>query len=125
MDRDARRQAIATGGIRKRVFKVLRTAVVSGSIALFSPAAAAIHLIVTIALDKRTDRRIKDALISDLEHELRVIQEKIRDADSSGDKKAKYQLMRLESKLEKEIARIKTNNKNVEPLNYKELRKKK
>lgn len=125
MDRQARMQAIATGGMHKRLFKVLRTVVTTGAIAYFSPIAAAIHLVVTVALNERTEKRLKDALITDLEHELRVVQEKVRDADSNGDKKAKYQLMRLESKLEKEIMRIKTGNKNIEPMNYKELRKKK
>ena len=39
-----------------------------------------------------------------------MVREKIDDAKSDNDRKAKYQLMRMESQLENEISRIKYNS---------------
>ena len=47
--------------------------------------------------------------IGELEEELKITREKIEDARSSGDQKAKYELMRLESKIEQEIVRLRNN----------------
>ena len=47
--------------------------------------------------------------IGELEEELKITREKIEDARSSGDQKAKYELMRLESKIEQEIIRLRNN----------------
>ena len=40
---------------------------------------------------------------------MKITREKIEDARSSGDQKAKYELMRLESKIEQEIIRLRNN----------------
>lgn len=55
----------------------------------------------------KDDDSVKRRCISELETELKMTREKINDAKHDGDKKAKYQLMRLESKIEQEIQRIK------------------
>ena len=44
-----------------------------------------------------------------LEEELEVVKEKIEDAKRKDDNKAKYDLMRIEHKLENDLARIKYN----------------
>lgn len=54
------------------------------------------------------DEDTKRAILHDLEEELKIVREKIDDAKSDGDKQAKYKLMRLESKIEHEIAKIRT-----------------
>jgi hypothetical protein len=41
---------------------------------------------------------------------LTLVREKIKDADSKGDNKEKYALMRIEHKLQTEVARIKFRN---------------
>lgn len=51
--------------------------------------------------------RAKERVIQELELELKMCREKIEDARSDGNRKAKYQLMRLEAQIEKEITRIK------------------
>jgi hypothetical protein len=51
----------------------------------------------------------KKALTNELELELRIVREKIDDAKAAGDNKAKYELMRVENKIQKEIFRIKYN----------------
>ena len=43
----------------------------------------------------------------DLETELKITREKIEDAKGENNKEQKYQLMRIEAQLEKEIFRIK------------------
>ena len=53
----------------------------------------------------------RDQVTRELETELKLVREKIEDAKSDNNRKAKYQLMRMESKLEDEIARIKYNSK--------------
>lgn len=51
--------------------------------------------------------RTKKILINELELELKICREKIEDARSCGDKKARYQLMRIENSIEQEIGRLK------------------
>ena len=48
-------------------------------------------------------------VLQELELELKITREKIEDARSAGDQKAKYQLIRIENTLEKEIYRIRYN----------------
>jgi hypothetical protein len=49
----------------------------------------------------------RNRVIQELELELRMTREKIEDARGAGDREKKYQLMRLENKIEQEIARVK------------------
>lgn len=61
-------------------------------------------------LGKGNDDRHDDSkrqVLNELDLELKICREKIDDAKSKGDNKAKYDLMRLENKIEKEIFRIK------------------
>ena len=70
------------------------------------PALAIVGFLVMRA--KRDDnKRTRDAIVRELETELKLTREKIEDARRKDDDKAKYELMRLESKLEDEIANIK------------------
>lgn len=49
----------------------------------------------------------RNRVIQELELELKMTREKIDDAKAAGDKKSKYQLMRVENKIVNEISRIK------------------
>ena len=62
---------------------------------------------VAIAIDKKIDEKYRRQILNDLELELKMVREKIDDAKSDGNKEAKYELMRIENKLEKDIDRIK------------------
>ena len=42
----------------------------------------------------------------ELKNELEIVEEKLRDAESSGDRKAKYNLIRIRQKMKSEIERI-------------------
>ena len=46
-------------------------------------------------------------VLNELDLELKITREKIDDAKSRGDTKAKYDLMRIENRIEREIFRIK------------------
>ena len=61
-----------------------------------------------VALEKiRAEEREKKRILLELETELKIVKEKIEDAKGDNVKEQKYQLMRIQSNLEKEIMRIK------------------
>jgi hypothetical protein len=66
-----------------------------------------IGLLGARALSKSTEVREKRRIMLDLETELKITREKIEDAKGDNAKEQKYQLMRIEAQLEKEIFRIK------------------
>jgi SOS response regulatory protein OraA/RecX len=128
---DAKREKIITGKTTVklgRILKSLITAIAAGKIvkalpkqtllkipftkvALKAPllgvAATVISLLVSFALSKRTEEREKKRILMELETELRITKEKIEDAKGENAKEQKYQLMRIEAQLDKEIMRIK------------------
>ncbi len=65
-----------------------------------------IGLLVAHALSKRTKEREKKRIMLELQTELKIVKEKIEDAKGENKKQEKYELMRIESQLEKEILRI-------------------
>ena len=69
------------------------------------PALAVISFIVFQA--RRDEGKARDKVVRELEMELKLTREKIEDARRKDDDKAKYELMRLESKIEDNIAEIK------------------
>lgn len=99
--------------------RMLRNLVGSSIFALLIPGGipvkmvtAILSLLVKFAWDKRTDEKHKRIILNDLKFEQRIIQEKIRDAESRADIKAKYKLMRTENEIARAIDRIKFNIKN-------------
>lgn len=102
--------AIAGAGVGVGVAKVGGKVVVGGVKALASvvnPVLVAIGILAAIGIDKKINAKHRKAVLSDLEAELRIVTEKIEDAKSDGDKEAKYELMRIQNKLKKDIDRIK------------------
>jgi hypothetical protein len=59
------------------------------------------------ALDKRADERERKRVLTELETELKIVREKIEDAKGDNARQQKYELMRIEASLEKEVTRIK------------------
>lgn len=66
-----------------------------------------IGLMVVRALSKNTEEREKKRILLELETELKIVKEKIEDARGDNNKQQKYELMRIQANLEKEITRIK------------------
>lgn len=114
--RDAKREKILTGKNTVRVSGVLKNAIkilVAGTagVGLFGPiAGAAIGLIGALGargISKNVEDREKKRILLELETELKIVKEKVEDAKGENNKKQKYQLMRIQANLEKEITRIK------------------
>ena len=114
--RDLAREKMVEGRPQVKISKFIRNGILglasaSGAVALLGPATGAIIVAIGLLcrqnLKKNTEKREKKRLLLELETELKLTKEKIEDAKSENDKKKKYQLMRIEATLEKEITRIK------------------
>lgn len=114
--RDQKREKLITGKNTVKLGKCLKTLIkVAGSAAamkawqgpLLGTITTIIGLLVARALSKRTEEREKKRILLELETELKITKEKIEDAKGDNAKEQKYQLMRIEANLEKEIMRIK------------------
>ena len=112
--REMNREKIIEGKATIRVSKVLKAAialVIGGKIVKGHPLLGTIGVLIGLlgasALNKATAEREKKRILLELETELRITKEKIEDARGENAKEKKYQLMRIESELEKEIFRIK------------------
>jgi hypothetical protein len=68
-------------------------------------------IIVKTAMDKRADSKYKNLIFNDLKFEIQVVKEKLRDAETRGDIKAKYKLLRIENQLGRAMNRIQYNLK--------------
>lgn len=106
MDRDERRKRIIEGGFKVKLFKLIRNAATIGGLALIHPALAAITLLSSVAIDKTLDARVRRQILNEMEDELKMVNEKIEDSRGEGDRQKKYQLMRIRTKLERDIQRI-------------------
>lgn len=113
--RDAKREKLITGKNTVRLGKGLKTiigSVAAGGLAkaalgpVMGTAATIITLLGARALSKRTEEREKKRILLELETELKIVKEKIEDARGDNNKQQKYQLMRIQANLEKEITRI-------------------
>ena len=114
--RDAKREKILTGKNTVRVSGVLRNAIkilVAGTagVGLFGPIAGAVIGLIGVlgarGISKNVEDREKKRILLELETELKIVKEKVEDAKGENNKKQKYQLMRIQANLEKEITRIK------------------
>ena len=112
--RDQKREKLITGKNTIRLSKVLKTIIgiiVAGGLVKSHPIVGAAITIIGLlgarGLSKATEVREKRRIMLELETELKITREKIEDAKGENAKEKKYQLMRIESELEKEIFRIK------------------
>jgi len=102
------REIVITDSEFLKLKRFFRTCIVVPVIAgtIVSPAFGIVAFLVQCAR-KTKDEKMRSQIVLELETELKLTREKIEDAKSESDKKAKYELMRLESRLEEELARIK------------------
>lgn len=99
---------IIEGRCRVKLTRVIAKCLAYGALGVIThPAIAAIAFLGKMVHDSRIDHNERAKVIADLHRELAIAKEKIKDADSKGDNENKYKLMRIENKLEREIARIK------------------
>lgn len=111
-DDERRKKFMAKPGFRKHIFKTLKLALLYGS-----AAHCKLSLVPVVALirhfSKEKDARIWNELQRELDTEIKIAEEKINDANTNGDQKAKYELMRIKEKLEQEKDRVKLNSKYI------------
>ena len=103
-----RREEIINGKYRFKLIRIIGKCIVYGGIGIyFHPAIAAIAFLGKMAFDKHIDRKERSKIVQDLESELEICEEKIKDAEHKGDNENKYKLMRIRKSLQTETARIK------------------
>ena len=114
--RDLAREKIVEGRPAVKISRFIRNGIMAlagatGAATLLGPAAAAVVVAIGLYckknLTKKTEEREKKRILLELETNLKITREKIEDAKAENDRKKKYQLMRIEATLEKEITRIK------------------
>lgn len=86
--------------------KLIKIAVVTGAAYAINPAIAAIGAFTVLLLRNKARKNERRKILAELREEHELVEEKIKDAESKGDNKNKYQLMRLRNKLKTSIERI-------------------
>lgn len=107
MDENERKRRILEGSFRFKLYRIIRNGALIGTGAAVAPALTAIGIITHLLRNRKLDERARDKLIQEMESELRIVKEKVKDADNKGDDRKKYQLMRIENRLEEDLKRIK------------------
>lgn len=110
MDDNRRKEYMIKPGVRKKVFKALKLAIMHGVAWSINPLLN-IVLAITHKLSSVKDERIKNELVRELKAEIKVTEEKIEDAKANGDNQQKYKLMRIKEKLDAEVTRVGANAK--------------
>lgn len=111
-DENRRKKFMLKPGFRHRIFKFVRNALMLGVVSQFD--LAWIPMAGLLAhCSKLKDKRIRTELTRELENEIEICKAKIDDANAEGDKKSKYELMRIKDKLEAEKTRVKINSKYI------------
>lgn len=117
-DIDERKKIVMTTGLKGKLVKLLKWIKDVAIMGLAGYGAAhigftagtviaAISLVVYIVRNATLDANARALVKRELEDELKLVKEKIEDAKGDENKQTKYELMRIESKLEREIARVK------------------
>jgi len=89
-----------------RINRELKRLLFSLGIGALNPALGVINWVVSVVIDRRTDKRDRDILVEQIKDELEIVDEKIQVAERNGDDKAKIDLIRIRQRLQKEYARI-------------------
>lgn len=95
------------GAIPKQFIPLIPFTKIGFKVPLIKVAVTIIGIVTARALSKKTEATEKKRIMYELETELKITREKIDDAKGDNAREQKYQLMRIEAQLEKEILRIK------------------
>lgn len=110
MDENRRKEFMLKPGYRHKIMKNVRNVLEFGMVAQFKLAWIPFLALIKHASRLKNDR-IRNELARELDAEIKICEEKISDANAEGDKKSKYELMRIKEKLEAERQRVRTNSK--------------
>lgn len=108
-DDNRRKEFLLKPGYRHKIMKHMKNAIMLGSVASMNLALIPFAALVKHASTLK-DKRIRNELAKELESEIHICEEKINDANSAGDNKSKYELMRIKDKLEAEKVRVRINS---------------
>ena len=110
LDTDKIRDEVVEGK-KFSVIGVLKKVLASVAIFSTSKVAALILLVTHFALKKKVTNAEKKRICLELSAEIEMVNEKIDDAKSEGDRDAKYELMRTKHNLENALAKIRSSYK--------------
>lgn len=109
LDIKRRKEFFLKPGYRHKIFRNMRLALMYGYGGIkYMPV-----LLLFRHFSKDKDRRLRNELVRELDSEIRICEEKINDANSNGDQKEKYKLMRIKDKLAAEKNRVELNSKYI------------
>lgn len=108
-DDNRRKEFLLKPGYRHKIIKHFKNALMLGSVASINLACVPMFALLHHC-SKIKDKRIRNELARELENEIHICEEKINDANSAGDNKSKYELMRIKDKLEAEKIRVRVNS---------------
>lgn len=111
-DIEKRKRFMVEPGYRKHAFRNFKLALLYGGAFSLDKALLPVTMVAR-HFSKQKDRRVRNELVSEIETDIKICEEKISDANGNGDNKEKYKLMRIKNKLERELLRVKTNSKYV------------
>ena len=111
-DIEKRKRFMVEPGYRKHAFRNFKLALLYGGAFSLDKALVPVTMVAR-HFSKQKDRRVRNELVSEIETDIKICEEKISDANGNGDNKEKYKLMRIKNKLERELLRVKTNSKYV------------
>lgn len=106
MDSAERKKAILENGMYRKISRLIRGGLRVGTALALGPVLGSIFMISSLVHSIKKNSRLRTDIIYDMEQELAITKEKIRDADATGDKEAKYQLMRIKDQLERDIRKV-------------------
>lgn len=111
-DENRRKKFFLKPGVRHKIFKKMKTALLYGTVANINMMWLPWTLLFR-HMSKEKDMRIRNELARELDSEIKICEEKINDANSAGDTKQKYELMRIKDKLTAEKQRVRLNSKYI------------
>lgn len=88
------------------VIKVIKRIVTTSAIFSYSKVAGILYLITKHYLSNKVTKRERNRLVSELELEIKLLDEKIDDARGDGNRQAKYAMMRTRAELQKALEQI-------------------
>lgn len=88
--------------VNRELKRIMRTL----PIALISKELAVITWVISVVIDRKTDKKDREILVNQIKDELEIVEEKIAVAERNGDDKGKVELIRLRQKLRREYERI-------------------
>jgi hypothetical protein len=111
-DENRRKAEMLEPGYRKKIFKNIRLAILYGGTARYNLGMIP-FVMLGRHLSKQKNARIRNELMSELNTEIEVCNEKIDQARSDNDRQELYRLIRIRNRLKDELVRVKTNSKYI------------